>query len=131
MGVNQSQPVVCVKTPVGPYQYSQPVCVKNPTRPYQYSPSDTFATDELLECIYDEIKPQLEKSARNIEMYLLNNNQVFWYDKNILRVFYTENGMEKITVLSRDQHVKYTSKLVKIPWFCLPISILKATNLFD
>lgn len=98
---------------------SQPVCVTNPQGLYQYSPSDVWASDELLERIYDEIKPLIEESARYLERQLLEYNQVFWYARNILRVCYTENGVQKFAVLNRDQHVKYMTKLVKIPFTVL------------
>jgi hypothetical protein len=94
---------------------SQPrVRVDNPQTPYQYSPSDTFATDELLDRIYDQIKPQLEESARHLETTLREHNQAFYYERNILRVSYTENGIQKHTVLNRRLHVKVLMQLVKI-----------------
>lgn len=53
------------------------ICVKNPEGPYQYAPDDIRASDELLERIYDEIKPQLEEAARDMERILLEHNYVF------------------------------------------------------
>jgi hypothetical protein len=102
---------------MGAGQSSYPVCVTNPQGPSQYSPSDAWASDELLERIYDEIKPQLEEAARALEHQLLERNQVFWYaHRNILRVSYTENDVQKFVVLNRDQYVKCMTKLVKIPF---------------
>ncbi len=95
---------------------TQPVCVSSPQGLYQYAPSDMWASDELLERIYDEIKPQLEESARNLEGHLLERIQVFWYARNILRVSCTENGVQRFAVLNRDQHVNCMTKLVKIPF---------------
>ena len=96
---------------------SQPrVRVANPQTPYQYSPRDTFATDELLDRIYDQIRPQLEEATKRLETTLKEHNQAFYYERDILRVSYIEDGVQKYTVLNRRLHVKMASRLLNIPF---------------
>jgi len=101
---------------MGQSQARPAVRVENPQTPYQYSPRDTFATDELLDSIYDQIRPQLEEATKRLETTLKEHNQAFYYERDILRLSYTENGVQKYTVLNRRLHVKMISRLLNIPF---------------
>ena len=101
---------------MGQSQTRPAVRVANPQTPYQYSPRDTFATDELLDSIYDQIRPQLEEATKRLETTLKEHNQAFYYERDILRLSYTENGVQKYTVLNRRLHVKMISRLLNIPF---------------